>query len=74
MTVTIEITDAQPQGINLTFKSEITDKGITDLNDWKMVFTALVSHLTDLGINQEQMHDVVDNFGESFRIDEGLEK
>jgi len=69
MTITIEITDVQPLGVQLTFKSEITDKGITDLNDWKMAFTALVSYLTDLGINQEQMHDVVDNFGESFRID-----
>lgn len=73
MTVTIEITDVKPQGETIAFKSEITDKGIKDVDGWRIVFTALVSHLTDLGINPEQMHDVVDNFGESFRIDEELE-
>lgn len=74
MTVTIEITDVQPQGDTIAFKSEITNKGIKDVDDWRIVFIALVSHLTDLGITKEQMHDVVDNFGESFRIDEELEK
>lgn len=74
MIVTIEITDVQPQGINLAFKSEIINKGIKDIDDWRIVFIALVSRLTDLGVNQEQMHDVVDNFGESFKIDDELEK
>lgn len=75
MIVTIEITDVQPQGVlGIAFKSEVTDTDMDDLNDWELVFTALVSNLTDLGVNQEQMHYAVDNFGESFKIDDELEK
>lgn len=69
MTVTIEITDVQPQGVlGIAFKSEVTDTDTQDLNDWQLVFTALVCRLKDLGVTEEQLVGSVTNSGESFDI------
>lgn len=68
MIVTIEITDVQPQGDTIAFKSEITDKGVKDIEGWRLVFTALVCRLKDLGVTEEQLVGSVTNSGESFDI------
>lgn len=70
MIVTIEITDVKAIGFDLAFKSEITGKDVNDLNDWEIVFTALVSHLVSMGVEEEQLLHTIKEYGISFPIEE----
>ena len=70
MKVTIEVTDIRRLGPDTAFVSEIIDKGVKDEDDWRLVFTALVSRLSDIGITEEQMKDVIDNQGHTWPIEE----
>ena len=68
--VTIEVTDVRSLCTDTAFVSEIIDKGVKDEDDWRLVFTALVSRLSDIGITEEQMKDVIDNQGHYWLIEE----
>lgn len=70
MKVTIEVTDVRRLCTDTAFVSEIIDKGVKDKDDWRLVFTALVSRLSNIGITEEQMKDVIDNQGHSWPIEE----
>ena len=70
MKVTIEVTDVRRLYPDTAFVSEIIDKGVKDEDDWRLVFTALVSRLSDIGITEEQMKDVIDNKGYAWPIEE----
>ena len=70
MKVIIEISDVRRLCPDTVFVSEITDIGVKDGDDWRLVFTALVSRLSDIGITEEQMKDVIDNQGHAWPIEE----
>lgn len=70
MIITIEVTDVRRLCTDIAFVSEITDIGVKDEDDWRLVFTALVSRLSDIGITEEQMKDVINNKGYAWPIAE----
>ena len=70
MIVTIEVTDVRRLYANTVFVSEITDIGVKDEDDWRLVFSALVSRLSDIGITEEQMKDAINNKGYTWPIEE----
>lgn len=70
MKVIIEITEVKRNFPNSSFVSEVTDTGIEELDDWRLILIALLHRLKDEGVTTEQIEETIHNSGEAFTIQE----